>query len=58
MALGPAGEVIRLAGDDAERIRPEIEAALREVLAEFEGADGVWAPASTWIASASAPCSD
>jgi SAM-dependent methyltransferase len=55
MALGPAGEVIRLAGGEAERIRPEIEAALREALAEFEGPDGVSAPASTWIVSARAP---
>ena len=35
-ALGPAGEVIRLPGDEAEKIRPQIEAALREALAEFE----------------------
>jgi SAM-dependent methyltransferase len=55
MALGPAGEVIRLAGDQAERIRPEIEAALREALAEFAGPGGVSAPASTWIVSARAP---
>jgi SAM-dependent methyltransferase len=55
MALGPAGEVIRLAGDEAERIRPEIEAALREALAEFAGPGGVSAPASTWIVSARAP---
>ncbi len=55
MALGPAGEVIRLAGEEAKRLRPEIAAALRESLAEFEGPDGVTAPASTWIVSASAP---
>jgi SAM-dependent methyltransferase len=55
MALGPAGEVIRLAGEEAERIRPEIAAALREALAGFERPDGVWAPASTWIVSARAP---
>ena len=55
MALGPAGEVIRLAGEEAERIRPEIAAALREALADFERPDGVWAPASTWIVSARAP---
>jgi SAM-dependent methyltransferase len=55
MALGPAGEVIRLAGEEAERIRPEIAAALREALAEFVRPDGVWAPASTWIVSARAP---
>jgi len=54
-ALGPAGEVIRLAGDDAERVRPQIEAALRETLAEFVHPDGVRAPASTWIVAAKAP---
>jgi hypothetical protein len=58
MALGPAGEVIRLAGAEAERIRPEIAAALREELAEFVRSDGVWAPASTWIVSARAPALD
>jgi SAM-dependent methyltransferase len=56
-AIGPAGEVIRLAGDEAEKIRPRIEAALREALAEFEGPDGVVASASTWIVSARAPAS-
>jgi SAM-dependent methyltransferase len=54
-SLGPAGEVIRLAGDEAERVRPEIEAALREALADFVRPDGVWGPASTWIVSARAP---
>ncbi len=58
MALGPAGEVIRLAGAEAERIQPEIAAALREALAGFERPDGVWAPASTWIVSARAPTLD
>jgi SAM-dependent methyltransferase len=55
MALGPAGEVMRLAGVEAERIRPEIAAALREALAEFQGPEGIVAPASTWIVSARAP---
>ena len=54
-AIGPAGEVIRLAGDEAEKIRPQIEAALREGLAEFATTDGVVAEASTWIVSATAP---
>jgi ubiquinone/menaquinone biosynthesis C-methylase UbiE len=54
-ALGPAGEVIRLAGEEAETLRPQIEAALRSALAEFEGPDGVRAPASTWIVGATAP---
>ena len=52
MALGPAGEVIRLAGEEAETLRPQIAVALREALAEYERAEGVWAPASTWIVSA------
>lgn len=55
MALGPAGEVIRLAGDAAEQLRPQISAALHEALAELAGPDGVWAPASTWIVVARAP---
>ncbi|HST56027.1 MAG TPA: class I SAM-dependent methyltransferase [Solirubrobacteraceae bacterium] len=56
MALGPAGEVIRLAGADAERIRPQITAALRDALGEYVCDDGhVRATASTWIVTASAP---
>jgi ubiquinone/menaquinone biosynthesis C-methylase UbiE len=55
MALGPAGEVLRLWGDRVDEIRPKIAAELREALAEFEGPDGVFAPASTWIVGASAP---
>lgn len=55
MALGPAGEIIRLAGAEAEQIRPQIESALREALAGFETDDGVRALSSTWIVTASAP---
>lgn len=55
MALGPAGEVLRLWGDRVDEIRPTIAARLREALAEFEGPDGVSAPASTWIITARAP---
>lgn len=54
-AIGPAGEVIRLAGDAAEELRPQIESALRDDLARFETDDGVIAPASTWIVTAVAP---
>ena len=55
MALGPAGEVLRLWGDRVDEIRPKIAADLREALAEFDGLDGVVAPASTWIVGAVAP---
>lgn len=55
-AIGPAGEVIRLAGDAAEELRPQIEAALREDLAQFEQPDdAIVAKASTWIVTAVAP---
>jgi ubiquinone/menaquinone biosynthesis C-methylase UbiE len=52
MALGPAGELIRLAGDEGERLRPEVTVALRETLSSFVRSDGVYAPSSTWIISA------
>jgi ubiquinone/menaquinone biosynthesis C-methylase UbiE len=52
MALGPAGEVIRLAGEEADKIRPRLEREIREVLERFDGADAVAAPASTWIVHA------
>jgi SAM-dependent methyltransferase len=55
MALGPAGEVLRLWEDRIDEIRPKIAAELRDALADLDGPDGVYAPASTWIISASAP---
>jgi SAM-dependent methyltransferase len=55
MALGPAGEVLRLWEDRIDEIRPKIAADLREALADLDSPDGVYAPASTWIISARAP---
>jgi ubiquinone/menaquinone biosynthesis C-methylase UbiE len=55
MALGPAGEVLRLAGDDAKRLEPEIVAALRQALSEYERPDGVWGNMSSWIVTARVP---
>lgn len=50
MALGPAGEIIRLAGDEGQRLKPTVVAALRETLAPFVRNDAtVWAPSSTWF---------
>jgi len=54
MALGPAGEILRLAGDRAAHLHGQVEAALREGLAEFEVDGGLRAPASTWIVTAGA----
>jgi ubiquinone/menaquinone biosynthesis C-methylase UbiE len=53
-ALGPAGEILRLAGDRAAHLHGAVHDALRAGLAEFETEDGIRAPSSTWIVSASA----
>jgi SAM-dependent methyltransferase len=56
MALGPAGELIRLAGSQAERRHSSIVAALDAALAELQEPDGtVRAPASSWIIGARSP---
>ncbi len=55
MALGPAGEIIRLAGAEGERLKPKVVAALRETLARYGRNDGVWAPSSTWFITARNP---
>jgi SAM-dependent methyltransferase len=56
MSIGPAGEILRLQGDRAAHLVPQVEAALRDGLAEFVHEDGsVWAMASTWIVTATAP---
>ena len=56
MSIGPAGEILRLQGDRAAPLIPQVDAALREGMAEFVRDDGeVWAPASTWIVTASRP---
>ncbi len=56
MSIGPAGEILRLQGDRAAHLVPQVEAALREGLAEYQREDGsIWSMASTWIVSANAP---
>lgn len=53
LALGPAAEAVRLAGDAASEIRPELEERLREALRPYASADGVVLDSSTWVISAS-----
>ncbi len=52
MSLGPAGEILRLAGDRAAHLHEPVADALREGLADWAGPDGVIAPSSTWIVTA------
>jgi hypothetical protein len=54
-ALGPAGEIIRLAGAEGVRLRPTVVTALRQTLARYVRDDGVWAPSSTWFITARRP---
>jgi ubiquinone/menaquinone biosynthesis C-methylase UbiE len=55
MALGPAGEIIRLAGDEGVKRKGDIDRALREVLSAFVRPDGAWGPSSTWFVTARNP---
>lgn len=55
LALGPAAEALRLAGERGAELRPELEQLLHGALAQFVREDGlVEAQASTWIATARA----
>jgi ubiquinone/menaquinone biosynthesis C-methylase UbiE len=55
MAMGPAGEILRLQGDRAKHLHGAVHEALVEGLSEFAGPDGVRAGASTWVVTARAP---
>ena len=54
MALGPAGEIIRLAGKEGERLRPQVSDALRALFAKRARGREIWAPSSSWIVRAAA----
>ena len=55
LALGPAAEALRLAGERGKDARPELEKLLHEALGQFVQDDGhVEAQASTWIVTARA----
>jgi ubiquinone/menaquinone biosynthesis C-methylase UbiE len=55
IALGPAGEVYREAGAEAERRHHEIEAALKAELAKYESPEGIVMASSSWKISARNP---
>jgi hypothetical protein len=52
LEVGPAAEIIRLAGRAGEKCRGQAIAALRETFAGYQRADGIWAPSSTWLVTA------
>jgi hypothetical protein len=55
LALGPAGEVYREAGDEATRRHDEISAALESELAPYETSAGVMLDSSSWKVTARNP---
>jgi len=58
LALGPAGEVFREAGEEAEQKREEIESALAEAINRQKiSAEGIVMDSSSWVISATNPSS-
>ena len=55
LALGPAGEVFREAGELAEQRRAEIETALSEAISAYETDEGIAMASSSWVITASNP---
>ncbi len=55
IALGPAGEVYREAGEEAERRHDEIDAALKAELGKYETPEGIVMAASSWKITARNP---
>lgn len=55
IALGPAGEVYREAGAEAERRQDEIAAALKAELSRYETPEGIVMESSSWKISARNP---
>ncbi len=55
IALGPAGEVYREAGEEAERRQDEISAALTAELSRYETPEGIVMESSSWKISARNP---
>jgi ubiquinone/menaquinone biosynthesis C-methylase UbiE len=56
MAIGPAGETVREAGELAHAQREEIELALEELFSSVESTpEGLWMNSSSWLITARAP---
>jgi hypothetical protein len=55
LAIGPAGEVYREAGGEAERYHDRVVAALKEELSQFARPEGVMMESSSWLVTAQNP---
>lgn len=57
LEIGPAGEIIRLAGEEGQRLKGKVIIALEEIINQFPKRDGgIWAPSSAWFITAYNPC--
>jgi len=56
LEIGPAGEIIRLAEEEGERLKPKVIEALQDVIGNYVRDDGtIWAPSSSWFVTAYNP---
>ncbi|MGH1463165.1 MAG: class I SAM-dependent methyltransferase [Neptuniibacter sp.] len=56
LEIGPAGEIIRLAEEEGERLRSTVKEALADVIASHKRPDGsIWAPSSAWFVTSHKP---
>jgi ubiquinone/menaquinone biosynthesis C-methylase UbiE len=55
LAIGPAGEVYREAGKEAERLHDKLVAALKDTLRQFVRPEGVMMNSSSWMVTAQNP---
>jgi ubiquinone/menaquinone biosynthesis C-methylase UbiE len=55
MNMGPAGETIRLAGEEGVRLKPQVTDALRALFTPHLRADGIWFGSSCWFITARNP---
>jgi len=55
MAIGPAGEIIRLAGEEGRKLTELVIAALRTTFMDHLRNDGVWLRSSSWFVRAQRP---
>jgi hypothetical protein len=56
LEIGRAGEIIRLAEEEGQRLQNEVVEALQGVIGQYARNDGtVWAPSSAWSITAHKP---
>lgn len=56
LSIGPAGEIIRLAEEEGERLLPKVRDSIRDHFSKSVKHDGtVWAGSSSWFVTAYNP---